>query len=890
MEEKDTTPPDAGLTSGTVTFADAASSQIENWASVSDPTFDFGTTDSVPLAEWFARPVKIASYDWSSAATLTHEFNPWALWVADARVHRKLANFAYFRGNLHLRFVINGSPFIYGRAIASYAPYMSYNAPLNLLLQNGLGVGQSNQPVVSYLSQLQCEYLDPSSSHSVDMSLPFISPKNWARLYREDATVSTFGNLPDFQAMGSIFLQQMNALRLGNNLDAGGLSVNITVFAWAEDVKLAVPTAKSVAEAVTFVKESKVVKLGRGSSKKELAETTQGKSTISSVASAFSNSFGALRNVPLIGPFATAGSIASTAIADVAKIFGYSRPIQMSDSFRYQPQAISNTAATVGAYTGERLAVDPLNEVTLDPRVGNMPAEDELSLSSIASRESYLTTFTWTKDEQPLTGSATLFRTAVTPHLHSVSVHPMTGQTLFQPTAMAFAAGPFNFWRGTLKLKFQVVASQYHRGRVAVFFEPNATAQELITAVGDNLEYNSRFVEVFDLQELDGVCVEIPWASSRPFLNAIDARSTFHSTNMKLYAPAGDGTSGGYILDAGTDAQYISNGYVEMRVVNRLTSAINDPPPVEINVFVSMEDLEVAFPRSFSVGIFNRTPDVVPTLFVKESKETVVGEFKQDQDTVCHYLVDPQEANEAFQVFFGENIRSFRPLLKRFNAIAHAKSSVVVSSTLRITLPMYPKGWLIESTGEYSPSNTVSRPDVMPLFEYLRYAFIGMRGSVRVLATVQDGVGASTNAGALSINITGVDNNVPVKTESTVIAAAAPRSGGGVLGCYSTNGIISAELPYYTSNRFYFAFNPAGDTSFQWGGPTITDDGIMSCPTGKVTSHSSYRFPAAACDAAIGRHTVGTPDPVTMGVSWAGGDDFTFIGYQAPPCLYYGGV
>jgi hypothetical protein len=205
-----------------------------------------------------------------------------------------------------------------------------------------------------------------------------------------------------------MFIQQMNSLKLGNNLDPGGLSVNITVFAWAEDVKLAVPTAKSVAVAPsTLVKEAKVVKLGGGNSKKESAETTQGKATISTVASAFSKSFGALKNVPLIGPFATAGSIAASSISDVAKIFGYSRPVQMSDTFRYQPQPISNTAATVGAYTGERLAVDPLNEVTIDPRVGNMPAEDELTISSIASRESYLTTITWTKDEQPLTGSAT---------------------------------------------------------------------------------------------------------------------------------------------------------------------------------------------------------------------------------------------------------------------------------------------------------------------------------------------------------------------------------------------------------------------------------------------------------------------------------------------------
>jgi len=875
----------AGLKTGTVTFADAAASQIENWATVSDPTYDFGSTDSVPLADWFARPVKIASFDWSSSSPLAEEFNPWVLWSGDTRVNKKLSNYAFFRGNLHLRFVINGSPFIYGRAIAAYAPMMPYNAPLNLLLGNGLSVGQSNQPILNYFSQLQNEYLDPSSSHSIDMSLPFISAKNWVRLYREDLDASSYESLPDFMAMGSIMIQQMNSLKLGNNIDVGGLSVNITVFAWAEEVKLAVPTDTNVAtRGTTFVKESKVVKLGKGNSKKEAKETLAGTATISGTASAFSNAFGALKNVPIIGPFATAGSIAASSISDVAKIFGYSRPVQMSDTFRYQPQPTSNTAATVGAFTGERLAVDPLNEVTLDPRVGNMPSEDELTLTSIASRESYLTTVVWTKDDQPITGSATLFRCAVTPCLHSLSVNSLNSQHLYQPTAMAFAAQPFEYWRGTMKVKFQVVASQYHRGRLAMFYEPNSSHQALFAQTGENIDYNARFVEVFDLQELDGTCVEIPWASSRPFLKTIDPNDTFQNTNNNLYAPAGDGTAGGYILNTGVDAQYFSNGYFELRVVNQLTSAINDPPPIEINIFVSMEDLEVGQPRAFTAGTINRAPLIVPSLFEKESKETVVGDFKQDVDRVCHYLVDEQDENEAFKVFFGENIRSFRPLLKRFNAIAYTESTQVNTSTLTMNIPMYPKGWLVEPTGPYSPSNTVFRPLLYPLFEYLRYAFIGMRGSARFTASIQEGSGLHSSVGALGIGNTNLNSSTPTRSENEVWKNAITSTAGVFVGNYDTNAMIAGEIPYYTNNRFWLAFNPAGDTSFQWGGTTITDDGIMATKVG------SYTRPGAGISANISRDgTAGMPKNTLM-VNWAAGDDFTFIGYQAPPCLYYGGA
>jgi hypothetical protein len=444
---------------------------------------------------------------------------------------------------------------------------------------------------------------------------------------------------------------------------------------------------------------------------------------------------------------------------------------------------------------------------------------------------------------------------------------------------MAFAATPFNFWRGTLKVKFQVVASQYHRGRLAVFYEPNSTAQDLITAVGDNLGYNSRFVEVFDLQELDGVCVEIPWASSRPFLRTKDANQTYRGTGYNLYAPAGDGTSGGFILGGGDDAQYISNGYFELRVVNRLTSAINDPPPVEINMFVSMEDLEVAFPRSFGPVVANRLPAVTPSLFVKESKETVVGDFKQDQDNVCHYLVDKQDPNESFRVFFGEDIRSFRPMLKRFNAMAYTESVVQDSSSLQLTIPIYPTGWLVE-TGSYQPQNSVQRPSLLPLLDYLRYAFIGMRGSVRFCATIQDGMNVSSTANTLAISIASATSSAPSADERPV-QTVLPRNSGTAIGCYSTNGIISAEVPYYTPERFFFAFNPAGNTNFQWGGSAIVDDGIMSSPG---------RIPAAVCEAVIARPGNTEPPPLpptTMGVSWAAGDDFTLIGYQAPPCLYY---
>jgi hypothetical protein len=76
------------------------------------------------IDDFFARPVKILTRSWAPGTALNDDsLLPWKLWMQNPRVSNRLSNFQNFRGKLHLKFIINGNSFYWGRAFASYTPY-----------------------------------------------------------------------------------------------------------------------------------------------------------------------------------------------------------------------------------------------------------------------------------------------------------------------------------------------------------------------------------------------------------------------------------------------------------------------------------------------------------------------------------------------------------------------------------------------------------------------------------------------------------------------------------------------------------------------------------------------------------------------------------------------
>jgi hypothetical protein len=880
MADVDDTP--APHVEQTVTFNDATQSVEAEAPTAIDQTYAISGDGEVTLGSFLARPVRIHTFDWTPTAALTKNFNPWEDFLTNPLVIDKWRNFAYLRGNLKLKIVINGSPFYYGRAIVGYLPLDQDNIPWDVLNSHGVSNAQfTDYARVNYLSQCQSAYIDPSTSSSVEMELPFICPRNALRMFKlanSGAADVPVSDLTDLTQMGRIHVHQINPLQQGNTPEAGvDARVTVNVFAWMDNVELSVPTDQRVianpTAKVSLKHEGKRTKVNMMTGNKEEAEAAQGTVSVSGVASAFEDSLSRLSMVPIIGPFATAGSIASGAMSRIAKVFGYSRPNQLADTMYYQPEPVPKFASTIGAFLGAKLSVDPLNEVTIDPRVGNFDSTDQLTIESFAKQESFLTSFSWSQDGSG-SGFNTLFRCAIAPSLYSLAAlqSPPGGQTgrLMQPTSVAFAANPFKYWRGTLKVRFQVVASQYHRGRLAVAYEPNIGQQELLNQQGPP-DYNGRKIQIFDLQEFDGVEIEFPWAQSEMFCkvpsvefleNMIDFHPMYTPSINNLYTP---------VLGAGDGAGY-ANGFFEVLVVNDLTAAIPDPPPIAINVFVSMPDLEVACPSDNSVGspaymspsrmqadevveAIVEEPDAA--LSLKFEADTVTGKFDHDMGVKAEMLHD-KAVDQVFQVCFGERVKSFRSLLKRPQTLFLLNG---IGSTFE---NYYYMNVLPKNTRYYKWSKPswadLKRDYEVDLFDYIRNAFVGMRGGFRYTF-----VPYNWNSGLRAMSVDRYQNSEEDPSSyfpgSNSNRSVPVNHLGTHYAIMASNPSLSFESPYYDSSRF------------------------VSAQGNKLKSMAIYPHSDEVERVRVAAYVDGTP-AFRINVTAAPADDFTFVGrVGAPPVI-----
>lgn len=125
------------------------------------------------LAQFLSRPIRISNLSWAESDTvgIKTTIDPWTLYLNTAIIKKKLDNYTWFRGNLHLKFVINASPFYYGLMMASYKPLPNWAAA-------DAGSSSSFNSVV-LRSQRPHVMMLPAASLGGEMTVPFIFPANY---------------------------------------------------------------------------------------------------------------------------------------------------------------------------------------------------------------------------------------------------------------------------------------------------------------------------------------------------------------------------------------------------------------------------------------------------------------------------------------------------------------------------------------------------------------------------------------------------------------------------------------------------------------------------------------------------------------------------------------
>lgn len=586
-----------------VTFQDVAMQQRNTAESELDITRHKTRNNDDGLERFFDRPALIQEITVAVGDDVNTQFNPWQDFLTNPRVINRINNYTNLKGKLHVKFMINGNGFYYGKLVASYLPL----GPLNVL-ERPHNAGDAGDILLA--TQRQHIFLDPCNSAAGEMVLPFF----W---YKDSLSIVD----ADWDDMGTVYVESINPLR---NANGSTSSLTISVYAWMSETAFDCPT---IADSTALVNQMGTM------------DEYQPKGIISRPMTAAAGLAKAIGGTPFaIAPFATAASRVLSGGAALAKLMGYSRPPDLEPAKKMQPRPVANLANYDTMDTTTKLSLDTKQELTCDPRVMGAGEHDELTIDSFVTRQNFITAFNWS----PATNPQTLLQQVKVFPYHTV---PKPSDSSICYPSYGIPALDFRYWQGTMRLKLQVACSNFHKGRLLVVYDPQVAATQSET----NVQY-SYIMDIADQKELT---IEIPWSQPQAF-GVVPAQFT---------DPSSVGRGFGTGLTKGDD----DNGVVSIFVLNELTTPSSSTESVFVNAYVSFkEGMKFVRPdvpyRNMGFATlaaeFENQSGEMPSDCADDCQDPTGDppDFKTGQES------DP---DAEMLVYGGENIRTMRALLKR---------------------------------------------------------------------------------------------------------------------------------------------------------------------------------------------------------------------------------
>lgn len=530
------------IESETVRFVDNAAGDTLVLPTTDNAVARVDDTDDLTLGRFFARPTLIHTASWSTSdnvGLLGSAFDPWSLFLSSAAIRKKLDNFAYLRGNLHIKILVNGTPFQYGAIRYSYFPYASEGKIRTNLT--------STVPLLVPYSQVPGVLLHPQANAGGQMTLPFFYLKNWL-------DITTAANVA---TMGAIQPVVYAPLRLA--VSGGTTSVTLRTYAWMTDVQLMGSTLKL-----------------------SLQGDEYGDGPVSLPASAIAAAARALTKVPVIGRFARATEIGAGAVSKIASLFGYTNVPVIDDVHAFVPLNAPHLAGTQIGQPVQKLTVDPKQELSIDSSFHSLGSEDELALSYLKKKESYFGATSWSTTD--LAGEQ-LFNMRINPNLDSsISIQngsAVTVGTRSYQVPLSYFGKLFNYWRGDIRVRVKVVCTKFHKGRLKISYDPTADI-----SASDPPE-NVCYTQILDIGEHDDVTFVVPYHQPEGW-KSIDKEHAETLPNWSVGNPM-------------PPRPEFDNGTLTVRVLNTLTAPA--ATTVSLLFFVSGGDnFEFATPSTELIG------------------------------------------------------------------------------------------------------------------------------------------------------------------------------------------------------------------------------------------------------------------------------------------------
>lgn len=738
-------------TSGVTSFVEDTPNNVLKFGPLEDKTFSEDALEGIGLEEFLSRPVRIAEYPWTQGGLTTFNFDPWTLFFNTPQIKKKLDNYAYIQCNLHVKVVMNTSPFYYGCLRLTYSPLP------DLWLSDVNG----GDKLIVY-SQRPGLMLHPSCCEGAEMILPFMWHKDWLDISRASELAS----------MGRLRFDDYFALSHANGLSS--TSMDVSIYAWATNIKLSGPTAKL---AIQSGKPKPIKTNGKKSTKDEYK--------LSNIATTVANFSGSLVPIPVIAPFAKATQIGASAVASIASLFGFSKVPVLKEAAPMHNQALGPFAVTETGAPMKKLAIDPKNEISIDPRTVGLPGGDEMDICSIVCRESYIGV---ARFGSTTVAGTMLMYVPVTPSITFKADGGIT-QDYMNMTPMSMVSQNFKYWRGDIKIRLRAICTKFHKARLRVHWDPVHTP-------GNTEDMTpTSFTKIIDIEpEMDSEFI----ISFNQDAHWLLTQSAEEGVFPRLF-------DGATLAPSSVSEKW--NGTFSVYLLNVLSSP-GSSSDIGVQLFMSgTPSLEFAFPEVKATTSWSYF-----TIQSGNECSMNMGSDKLDDD--------------AYHVYHGEVVRSMRTLLRRTVSMPPiAFSTNTVESNIYYGLfihPVFPvfngtyAGGFQQFTNSSGTGKTAGNLIEPSTYGILMPCFVGMRGSVQWHYNVNSfdrknqnlAIGRCTYPYYKSVSenrysfVTFSDSTDPSEVASNIAISYSQFQGGYEVINPSVMPTLSLSVPFYSRYRF----------------------------------------------------------------------------------------
>lgn len=437
----------------------------------------------------------------------------------------KLKGYRGFKADLVFRIVFNANKFQQGRYFLAWMPLGGGSRGEKLTEWSN-----SHMYGLSTRTQLPHVEFDLSCDSEATLRIPWSSGINYAFTSSTDVDASG--------AMGDLHLFVYSPLVA----PTGSTTASYTVYAHLEKVELfgAIIPQSGRLSGITSSTKKKSATIAEAQS--------QGVGPISGPAKLVGQAAGILTGIPVLSSFMYPLSWVADIVSETAKVFGFSKPINMG-----APQRVTRNMMTYWSNydTVDQslpLSLDVENAVQLLPGLSGTDI-DEMAFGNICTIPAFVQGDTWTTS-------------MVEGHLLSAfGLDPMKGTDSFSMgapgdaflmTPLGFVARHFDLWRGSIRVTIKFVKTEYHSGRLAFAFVPYDPKEP--TAFS-NTYADQHYLQrhVVDIRDQNELTLEFPFFCSSNYLKRGDkygeiivsvvdplvAPSSVSSTITILYEVAG---------------------------------------------------------------------------------------------------------------------------------------------------------------------------------------------------------------------------------------------------------------------------------------------------------------------------------------------------------------